>query len=241
MQELTLTTTAPDGTRLLSHVIIPDGNAVKAGIMVAPEWWGADDPHPQKVAQELAKLGFATITMDVYGEGRLTTDAGQAGEWMNDVLQNPQKLMGRCTAIYQDFIALPQVDGTRVGAVGYCFGGKIVLDMARLGTPFKAVATFHGNPTPIQPADERFVAQVLVAHGEADSMIPMSAIDGLKAELDKAGVRYDVDVYADAKHGFTNPLADKRAKDNGVDLGYHEPSAQASWDKMVGLMKSVLA
>lgn len=235
MTTQTLTTIAADGTRLLSHVCLPN-TAPARGIIVAPEWWGVEDTHPTTVAKDLAKAGFAAVVLDVYGEGKLTTDAAQANEWMSAVLNNPSELMDRCRRIYEDFIALNEVDGARIGAVGYCFGGKLALDMARKGIPLKAVATFHGNPTPIQPADASFGAKVLVAHGGADSMIPMSAIDGLKTELDHANVDYQIDVYDDAKHGFTNRLADKRAANNGIDLGYNEHAAKASWNKMLSFM-----
>ena len=113
--------------------------------------------------------------------------------------------------------------------------------MAREGFPLKAVATFHGNPTPKQPAQKgKFTAKVLVAHGEADSMVSMDAIEGLKKELDNADVEYTVDVYEGAKHGFTNPNADKLAEENGVDLGYDADAAKASWDEMIAFMQENL-
>lgn len=246
IQTFELTCQADDGTDLVSYVALPEaqsGNTADAsiaGILVAPEWWGVVE-HPKSVAERLAKAGFAAVAMDVYGEGKLTTDASQANEWMEQMLDNQDQLMARCRAILDTFAALPQVDDARLGAVGFCFGGKIALDMAREGMPLKAVATFHGNPTPKQPAEkDKFTAKVLVAHGEADSMVSMAAIEGLKAELDAAEVSYQVDIYEGAKHGFTNPSADQRAAENGVDLGYDEAAAKASWDEMVEFMQEHL-
>ena len=106
--------------------------------------------------------------------------------------------------------------------------------------PLKAVATFHGNPTPKQPADKNFTANVLVAHGRDDSMVSMEAIEGLKSELDAAGVDYIIDVYDNAKHGFTNPHADERAAKNDVDLGYNEAAAKQSWENMLEFMENNL-
>jgi dienelactone hydrolase len=207
---------------------------------VAPEWWGVVE-HPQKVTERLAEAGFAAVAMDVYGEGKLTTDAAQANEWMSQMLADQDMLMARCKLIMDDFTDLEAVDTNRLGAIGFCFGGKIALDMAREGFPLKAVATFHGNPTPKQPAQKgKFTAKVLVAHGEADSMVSMDAIEGLKKELDNADVEYTVDVYEGAKHGFTNPNADKRAEENGVDLGYDADAAKASWDEMIAFMQDNL-
>ncbi|OOR90915.1 dienelactone hydrolase [Moraxella caviae] len=237
----TLATTAADGTVLLSHVALPDGSTPVAGILVAPEWWGVVE-HPKSVAERLAQAGFAAAVMDVYGDGKFTTDAATANAWMTDALSNPMALMDRCARILADFAALPEVDSARIGVAGFCFGGKLGLDMARLAQPIKAVATFHGNPAPIKPAEKDvFTASVLVAHGAADSMVSMQAIDGLKDELAAADVRFEIDVYDNAKHGFSNPAADARAAENGVDLGYNEAAAVASWDKMVAFMRKELA
>ena len=178
--------------------------------------------------------------MDVYGEGKLTTDAAMANTWMEQVLADQDMLMARCRLILNDFSDQLAVNGDNLGAIGYCFGGKVVLDMARDAMPIKAVATFHGNPSPKQPADQNFTAKVLVAHGRADSMVSMEAIEGLQSELDAADVDYTIDVYDNAKHGFTNPHADERAAKNDVDLGYNEAAANQSWENMLEFMKANL-
>lgn len=236
-------TTADYGMELISYIALPESatneNSVP-GILVAPEWWGVVE-HPREVTERLAKAGFAAVAMDVYGEGKLTTDAAQANEWMTQMLNDQDKLMDRCRAILDDFADQLPVDGNRLGVVGYCFGGKIALDMAREGMPVKAVATFHGNFSPKQPAEkDTFNAKVLVAHGRDDSMVSMDDVESFKAEMDNAGVSYTVDVYDNAKHGFTNPNADKRAEENGVDLGYNEKAATESWDKMIDFMNKNL-
>ena len=197
--------------------------------------------HPKNVTERLAEAGYAAVAMDVYGEGKLTTDAAMANMWMEQVLADQDMLMARCRLILNDFSDQLAVDGDNLGAIGFCFGGKIVLDMAREGMPLKAVATFHGNPSPKQPADEKFTAKVLVAHGRDDSMVSMEAIEGLKKELDSADVDYTIDVYDGAKHGFTNPNADERAAKNDVDLGYNETAAKQSWENMLEFMKANLA
>ena len=237
-----LISTTKDCVQLISYVALPENASDDhpvAGILVAPEWWGVVD-HPKSVVERLAEAGFAAVVMDVYGEGKLTTDAAQANMWMEQVLEDQDMLMARCRLILNDFSDQLAVDGDNLGAIGYCFGGKVVLDMAREGMPLKAVATFHGNPTPKQPADKNFTAKVLVAHGRDDSMVSMEAIDGLKSELDAAGVDYIIDVYDNAKHGFTNPHADERAAKNDVDLGYNEVAAKQSWENMLEFMENNL-
>ena len=237
-----LISTTENGVQLISYVALPENASDDhpvAGILVAPEWWGIVD-HPKSVVERLAEVGYAAVAMDVYGEGKLTTDAAQANMWMEQVLEDQDMLMARCRLILNDFSDQLAVDGDNLAAIGFCFGGKVVLDMAREGMPLKAVATFHGNPTPKQPADKNFTANVLVAHGRDDSMVSMEAIEGLKSELDAAGVDYIIDVYDNAKHGFTNPHADERAAKNEVDLGYNEAAAKQSWETMLEFMENNL-
>ena len=237
-----LISTTENGVQLISYVALPESasndNPV-TGILVAPEWWGVVE-HPKSVTERLAKAGYAAVAMDVFGEGKLTTDAAMANMWMEQVLADQDMLMARCQLILNDFSDQMGVNGDNLGAIGFCFGGKVVLDMAREGMPLKAVATFHGNLSPKQPADKNFAAKVLVAHGGADSMVTMDAVEGFKKEMEAAGVDYTVDVYDDAKHGFTNPQADKRAADNDADLGYNEAAAKQSWVKMMDFMKANL-
>lgn len=231
-----------DNVELISYVALPDNasnDTPVSGILVAPEWWGVVE-HPRSVTERLAQAGFAAVAMDIYGEGKLTTDAAQANMWMEQVLADQDALMARCQLILNDFSDQMAVDSDNLGAIGFCFGGKIVLDMAREGMPLKAVATFHGNPSPKQPADSKFTAKVLVAHGRDDSMVSMEAIEGLKIELDAADVDYTIDVYEGAKHGFTNPQADERAAKNNVDLGYNDTAAKQSWDNMLTFMQDNL-
>lgn len=238
-----LISTTENGVELISYIALPEDASADnpvAGIMVAPEWWGVVD-YPKSVTERLAKAGYAAIAMDVYGEGKLTADAAMANMWMTQVLEDQDMLMERCRLILNDFSDQLAVDKDNLGAIGFCFGGKIVLDMARVGMPLKAVTSFHGNPTPKQPADKNFSAKVLFAHGRDDSMVSMDAVEDFKKEMENAGVDYTVDVYDNAKHGFTNPNADERAAKNDVDLGYNEAAAKQSWDKMMDFMKTHLA
>lgn len=242
IKTLELISTTENGVELISYMALPENasdDKPVAGILVAPEWWGVVD-YPKSVVERLAKAGYAAVAMDVYGEGKLTTDAAMANMWMEQVLADQDMLMDRCRLILNDFADQMGVNGDNLGAIGYCFGGKIVLDMAREGMPLKAVATFHGNLSAKQPADDKLKAKVLVAHGGEDSMVSMDAVDDFKQEMDKVGADYTVDVYEGAKHGFSNPHADERAANNDVDLGYNEKAAKDSWDKMMDLMKTNL-
>ncbi len=238
----TLTYTAPDGTTLHSYLALPaDTNQQVAAIVITPEWWGLTD-YPMRRADALAELGYAALAIDVYGDGKTTTAAAQAQTWMMQMLSDQDVLMQRAQAGLEQLRKLPEINENRVAAIGYCFGGKIALDMARQGMPLKAVASFHGELSPKAPAQAGVMtAAVLIEHGMADSMISMEALDGFKAEMAAAQVDITVHLHKDAKHGFTNPAADQRAVDNGVDLGYHADADATSWQSLLDFLAQKLA
>ena len=178
----TLTYTAPDGTTLHSYLALPaDTNQQVAAVVITPEWWGLTE-YPMRRADALAELGYAALAIDVYGDGKTTTAVPQAQEWMMQMLSDQDVLMQRAQAGLEQLRKLPEIDEHRVAAIGYCFGGKIALDMAREGMPLKAVASFHGELSPKAPAQAGVMtAAVLIEHGLADSMITMEALEGFKA------------------------------------------------------------
>lgn len=207
------------------------------GIVVAPEWWGMTD-HVQQAGERLAQAGYAALVMDLYGEGKTTDEAAQAGAWMNALLDNPVELLVRAKAGLEALAEVEGVDAGRLGAIGFCFGGKVALEMARAGLPLKAAVSFHGGVEPFAKAEAGKVqAALLVQHGGADSMVGMDAVAAFRDEMDAAGVTYHVDVFPDARHAFTNPQADANARKNGVDLAYHPEAAQQSWENMLAWLK----
>ena len=131
----------------------------------------------------------------------------------------------------------PEVDATRLAAIGFCYGGKVVLDLARSGAALKAVATFHATLTPKAPAElGKVKAEILVLHGELDSMVTLDDVANFKEEMFAAQVPHEVIIFEDAKHGFSNPLADERAKANSVDLGYNAEAEEKSLAAMYELL-----
>lgn len=232
---------APDGTTLVGYFAIPkEVRGSIPGIIVCPEWWGLTD-YPKQRAEQLAQQGYAALAIDVYGDGKVTTQASQAGEWMNQLLANQDVLMQRAKAGLDILAGQLDVDANRLAAVGFCFGGKIALDMAREGFNLKAVTTFHGTLTPKSPAQPgKIKAELLIEHGAADTMVTTDALEKFKQEMDAAQVSYHVDVYPDAKHGFTNPQADERARTNGVDLGYNPQAAEQSNQAMLDFFARTL-
>lgn len=233
--------TTADGITLQSYLCLPEQAADElSGVLVAPEWWGLSE-HAKRSAERLAEAGYAALAMDLYGDARLTDDASQANEWMTATLAAPEILAERTDLAFKALAQEPQVNPLSIGAIGFCFGGKVVLDMARRGADLKAVASFHGNLTPAAPAREGFVkGELLVEHAGQDTMVSMESVAAFKQEMDAAKVRYHVDMFPDAKHGFTNPQATHNGEKNGVDLAYNEQAAATAWQNMLNLLERVM-
>lgn len=232
--------TSPEGTTLVGHLAMPaDLQGSVPAVVVCPEWWGLT-AYPKQRAEELAAQGYAALAIDVYGEGKVTDQASQATTWMSDLLANQDLLMQRAKAGLDTLAAQSGVDATRMAAIGFCFGGKIALDMARQGYDLKGVVTFHGNLSPKLPAKAGQVkAELLIEHGAEDSMVSMESLEQFRQEMDAAQVRYHVDVYPGAKHGFTNPVADDRARVNGIDLGFNAKAAEQSIQAMLAFFERI--
>lgn len=211
----------------------------KPGVLVLHEWWGMNDNIHRRVHM-LAELGYAAMSIDLFGDGQVAADADQAAAMMNAAFNDLEHTSEVLEQGLQLLNTQSIVDSERTAAIGYCFGGAMALHSARLGLPLAAVVSFHGAlgaTRPISAGDVK--AQILICHGEADSMVSMQDLDGFKTEMDAAGVNYDVVTYADAKHGFTNPEADSNAAKYGVDVGYQQQADEQSWQAMQNFFNKV--
>jgi dienelactone hydrolase len=192
--------------------------ANRPGIVIVHEWWGLND-YIVRRAHMLAELGYVALAIDMYGGGRIADNPDQAGELMNGIL-------GDMNA------------GTAALRAGYDFA--MVLQMARIGLPLSAVASFHGALGSFHTAAPGSInARILVSHGAADSMVTMDDLEGFKQEMDAAGADYQVLLLEGAKHGFSNPQADVNAEKYGIDLGYQKQADEKSWAAMQTLFNSV--
>lgn len=233
--------TAPDGSALIGYFSAPETDAPLAGVLVAPEWWGRNEYTEQR-ARELAEHGYAALAIDMYGDKKVTTHSDQAYQWMMQTFEDPDTIVDRATAALNTLAAQDEVNAEKLAAIGFCYGGKVVLDLARANAPLKAVTTFHGTLAAKAPAQEGQVqAEILVLHGELDSMVTLDDVASFREEMHAANVEHEVIVFEDAKHGFSNPLADERAKANGVDLGYNAEAEQKSLAAMYALLERHLA
>ncbi|ENX03759.1 hypothetical protein F899_00238 [Acinetobacter sp. CIP 101934] len=233
--------TAQDGSQLIGYFAAPESDTPVPGVIVAPEWWGRNDYTEQR-ARELAEHGYAALAIDMYGDKKVTTASNQAYEWMMQTFEDPDTIVNRATAALNTLAAQDEVEANKLAAIGFCYGGKVALDLARSNAPLQAVATFHANLSPKAPAQEGQVqAEILVLHGEQDSMVSLDDVESFRKEMQAANVKHDVIIFKDAKHGFSNPLADERAKANGVDLGYNAEAEKQSLEAMYALLARRLA
>lgn len=229
--------TVADGTTLIGYFAAPADANTRSGVLVSPEWWGRNDYTEQR-ARELAEQGYAAFAIDMYGDKKVTTNASEAYEWMMQTFEAPNTIVERATAALNTLAEQPEVNAEKLAAIGFCYGGKVVLDLARSNAPLKAVATFHANLSAQQAAQQgQFQAEVLVSHGELDSMVSLEDVETFKKEMNDADVKHTVLILKDAKHGFSNPQADERAKANNVDLGYNAEAEKTSLDAMYALLK----
>lgn len=214
-------------------------SAKRPGVILLHEWWGVNDYMLER-AHLLAELGYVALAIDMYGNGRVANNPDEAGELMNGVLDDMEAGTGALRAGYQLLLEQASVDADKTAAIGYCFGGAMVLHMARIGMPLSAVASFHGALGSFHTAEPGSIgARILVCHGEADSMVTMDDLAGFRSEMDTAQANYDVRLYADAKHGFSSRQADANSSRYGIDVGYNVEADQESWQAMKSLFDEV--
>lgn len=237
----------PDGTSLIGYYAYDDAIAGRRpGVIVVHEWWGLND-YSKRRARDLAALGYSALSIDMYGDGKNTEHPTEAMAFMEKALASAPAAKARFLAGLDLLMAQPQTDPDKLAAIGYCFGGKVVLDMARQGVPLAAVVSFHGalaTATPATPGNVK--AKVLVEHGQKDTLVPMAAVNALKEEMETAQADYRVVIQPNAKHSFTNPDADRMSHaghdgGKGLDVGYDEVADENSWNDMQQLFKDVFA
>jgi dienelactone hydrolase len=233
--------TAADGTRMIGYFAYDDAvQGPRPGVIVVHEWWGLND-YAKRRARQLAELGYSALALDMYGEGRNTEHAQDAMGFMQQATASAEIARTRFNAGLALLKAQPQTDAERIAAIGYCFGGKVVLDMARQGLPLAGVVSFHGALVPAVAATPGSVkARVLVQHGEADSMITAEQIAAFKAEMEAAGADYRFVSLPGARHGFTNPDADAHQA-HGLDVAYQKEADQRSWADLQQFLGEIFA
>ena len=213
----------------------------RPGVLVVHEWWGHSD-YVRRRAKMLAEEGYTALALDMYGDGKEAAHPGDAQEFMMEVIQNVDTAKARFDAAYELLQKHGSTDPSRMAAIGYCFGGAVVLQMARFGRNLDGVASFHGNLATEAPAERGAVnAEILVLHGGADPLVPAEQVEAFKEEMDAAGADYTFIEYPGVKHAFTNPAATETGKKFDMPLAYDEEADRKSWAELQKFLKKVFA
>ena len=223
-----------DDAKLTGYLVYDNNlSGKRPGILVIHEWWGHND-YARKRADMLAKLGYVAFAVDMYGDGKLAEHPSDAGKFMNEVTSNMQLAEKRMHAALQVLNNHAQTDKDKTAAIGYCFGGAMVLHLARIGTDIDGVVSFHGSLGTKSPASkDKVKAKVLVLHGADDPFIPAEQVESFKKEMNTAGVDYEFVAYPNVKHSFTNPQADEFSKRFELPaLQYDAMADKDSWNRM---------
>ncbi|HSB06077.1 MAG TPA: dienelactone hydrolase family protein [Thermodesulfobacteriota bacterium] len=211
----------------------------RPGVLVVHEWWGLNE-YARKRARMLAELGYTALAVDMYGDGKQAMHPDDAGRFTSELMKNADVATARFMAALDYLKQQPTVDSGRIAAIGYCFGGGVVLNMARQGVDLRGVASFHGSLAPIKPAQPGTVkAEVLVLHGADDKFIPPEQIEAFKQEMKSAGVDFRLISYPGAIHSFTYPEADELGKKFNMPIGYNADADRKSWEELKNFLNTI--
>lgn len=226
-----------DGTKLKGYVAYDDAvKGKRPGVLVVHEWWGLNN-YARRRARMLAEQGYTALALDMYGGGKQAHHPDDAKKFSSEVSQNEALAKARFDAALALLKQQKTVDADNIGAIGYCFGGSVVLNMARIGEPLKVVESFHGGLKTTHPAEPGVVkARIASFTGEADPFIPAEQVAEFRQEMEKAGVNYQVVTYPGALHSFTSPDADKLGKEFKLPMAYNAEADKDSWSKGMALM-----
>lgn len=211
----------------------------RPGVLVVHEWWGQND-YAKKRARMLAGLGYTAFAVDMYGEGKIAENPKDAGKLAGEVYSNLENAQMRFQAAIEVLKNERMTDPEKIGAVGYCFGGGILINMARLGVEIDGIVSFHGNLATENPVKEGVVkTKILVCHGADDPLVPEKQVVAFKDEMASASVDYEFIAYEGATHAFSNPQADETAKRFELPVGYSEKADVESWEAMQVFLQKV--
>jgi len=212
----------------------------RPGILVVHEWWGQNN-YVQNRARMLAKLGYVAFALDMYGKGKLARQPKLASRFSAELLDNPALTTRRFTAAYDLLKHHPRTEASSIAAIGYGFGGGVVLEMMRQGLELKAVVSVHGSLTTQHPVRKAppIKTRVLVLNGGADQYTTARQVLDFKEEMAQAGVEYHLINYPGAMHAFSNPAATKLGRKFRLPLAYHKEADRASWQDTRSFLKNV--
>ncbi len=226
-------------TSLTGYLAYDDAvDGKRPGIIVVHEWWGLND-YARERAEMLAELGYVAFAVDMYGDKKVTEHANEAKGWMTQITENIDAWQKRALLGLDILKKHELVDPSYTAAIGYCFGGATVMQMAYAGADLDGVVSFHGSLPPANEEQQKKInTRILVAHGNADSFIPADRVAAFKDGLEKSGADWQMVTYGGARHGFTNPDAAKYGLEG---VAYNEKADRRSWALMQSFFEEIFA
>lgn len=235
----TLTYTA-GGTTMTGHLAFDaDQAGPRPVVLVVHEWWGRND-YACGRAEQLAALGYAGFAIDLYGEATTAASPDEAGGLMTALIEDMSVTRERFNAALAAVGDHEVVDASRAGAIGFCFGGGVVVHMARAGAPLNAVASFHGSlGLAVTDGPDAIDCRVAAYNGEEDVLVPAEDIAAFEAEMAKVNAHSYLVQLPGALHGFSNPIATTNGEKYGLPLAYNADADAAAWHHMTLLFRDV--
>lgn len=205
-------------------------------VLIVHEWWGVSD-YVKSRALQIAREGDIGFCIDMYGTGKLASNPEEAQKLAMPFYKDPLLSYERFMAGYSQALMIPGVDSSKMAAIGYCFGGSVVLNAAKMGAPLDAVISFHGGLAGIPVDKTKLKAAVLVCNGAADSFVSQAEIAEFKKQMADAEADLTFVDYPDATHAFTNPQATETGKKFSMPIAYNEAADMKSWNDFKKFMK----
>jgi dienelactone hydrolase len=228
-----------DGISMSGYVVYDDSNKNKRpAVLVVPEWWGLND-YPKMRARELASLGYVAMAIDMYGDGKVADNPDSAKALAGPLYMNPMKAKARIDAAIARLKSYTVVDTANIAAIGYCFGGGMLLNTVRLGDELKGVVSFHGTLLGTPARKDLLKTKILVCHGNDDQFVSPKDVAAFKKQMDSIGADYKFIGYDSATHAFTNPHSTETGLKFKMPIAYNAKADSASWNDMKSFFTSL--
>jgi dienelactone hydrolase len=203
----------------------------RPAVLVVHEWWGLNE-YAKRRARELAALGYVAMAVDMYGNGRTADNPELAGKLAMPFYQDPVMAKKHFDTALNKLKTYKQVDTEKIGAIGYCFGGGMLLNFVRMGQPLKGIVSFHGSLLGTPANKNVLTAKILVLHGDDDQFVPAAEVAAFKKQMDSISAEYSFKSYPGATHAFSNPDATAMGQKFQIPIAYNAAADTASWNEM---------
>lgn len=221
-----------DSLNMGGYVVYDENIAgARPAVLVVHEWWGLNE-YAKRRARELAALGYIAMAVDMFGNNRTADNPELAGKLAEPFYKDPAMAKKHFDAAVVKLKEYKQVDTANMAGIGYCFGGGMLLNFARMGEGLKGIVSFHGSLLGTAPDKNLLQSKILVLHGEDDKFVPATEVAAFKKQMDSIGAAYTFKSYPGATHAFTNPDATAMGEKFKIPIAYNAAADTASWNEM---------